>query len=406
MTSSQAPSTRSARAEHALGLVPSHIRDIELPPFDPLNRRGAELRAAGHHVVSLGQALPFFPPPAPALAAARAALDTPAVNAYATDPGLPSLRRVLAERLHASLQIDCSADDVLITAGANHAFTLMLTTLVSPGDEVVLPAPFFTNHEMAVRAHGAVPIEAPVADRVTFDTTWEDIAPFLTTRTRMVALSTPSNPAGAVLRADEGRRMARELASRGIVLLSDETYMGFVYDGSHWSAGSVDGWRANVVVLGTCSKSFAMMGWRIGYAVADRAICEQAVKVQDAMIICAPVIGQMAAEAVVREEWDYPFTFRSELMKRRDVLARGIADIPLLHWTPAGGAVFGLVRVDGCYDSTALASELLERVHVITIPGAAFGRSGEGFLRMSFGAVSVEDLEIAVDRLRTFFASR
>ena len=387
-------------------LVPSRIRDIELPPFDPLNRRGAELRAAGHHVISLGQALPFFPPPVAALAAARAALDTPDVNAYATDPGLPSLRRVLAERLRATLGIDCTHDDILITAGANHAFTLMLTTLVGPGDEVVLPAPFFTNHEMAIRAHGAIPIEAPVADRETFDITWEDIAPFLTSRTRMVALCTPSNPTGATLRADQGRRIASELAVRGIVFLSDETYMGFVYGRDHWSAGSVERWRENVVVLGTCSKSFGMMGWRVGYAVADRAICEQAVKVQDAMIICAPVIGQIAAEAAIRESWDYPLTFRSELIKRRDVLARGIADIPVLHWTPAGGAVFGLVRVDGYDDSTALAAELVERVHVITIPGAAFGRSGEGFLRMSFGAASVNDLEIASDRLRAFFASR
>jgi aspartate/methionine/tyrosine aminotransferase len=387
-------------------LVPSHIRDIDLPPFDPLNRRGAELRAAGHHVISLGQALPFFAPPASALAAARAALDSPDVNAYATDPGLPSLRRVLAERLRTSLAIDCTRDDILITAGANHAFTLMLTTMVGAGDEVVLPAPFFTNHEMAVRAHGAVAIEAPVADRTTFDTTWEDIAPFLTSRTRMVALCTPSNPTGARLRPDEGRRIARELASRGIVFLSDETYMGFTYDGPHWSAGSVERWRENVIVLGTCSKSFGMMGWRVGYVVADQAICEQAVKVQDAMIICAPMIGQIAAEAAIRDRWEYPSTFRDELMQRRDVLARGVADISSLHWEPAGGALFGLVRVDGCYDSAALATELVEREHVITIPGAAFGRSGEGFLRMSFGAASVDDLTTAVDRLRTFFASQ
>jgi aspartate/methionine/tyrosine aminotransferase len=387
-------------------LVPAHIRDIDLPPFDPLNLRGAELRAAGHHVISLGQALPFFPPPPSAMAAARAALDTPQVNKYATDPGLPSLRGVLADRLRTHLGIDCTGDDILITAGANHAFTLMLTTLVSPGDDVVLPAPFFTNHEMAIRAHGATPIEAPVADRETFDTTWEDIAPFLTSRTAMVALCTPSNPTGAILRAEEGRRIAGELASRGIVFLSDETYMGFVYDGVHWSAGSVDRWRDNVVVLGTCSKSFGMMGWRIGYAVADRSICEQAVKIQDAMIICAPMIGQMAAEAAVRDSWEYASTFHGELLERRDVLARGVADVPSLHWTPAAGALFGLVRIDGCYDSMALATEILERVHVITIPGAAVGRSGEGFLRMSFGAASVSDLEEAVQRLRSFFASR
>jgi aminotransferase len=130
------------------------------------------------------------------------------------------------------------------------------------------------------------------------------------------------------------------------------------------------------------------------------------VKIQDAMIICAPMIGQMAAEAAIRESWEYASTFRGELVERREVLARGVADTPSLHWTPAAGALFGLVRIDGCYDSSALATEILERVHVITIPGAAFGRSGEGFLRMSFGAASVSNLEEAARRLRGFFASR
>ena len=387
----------------ALDLVPQRIRDIDMPPFDPLNTRAAELRGAGHHVISLGQALPFFPPPESALAAARAALDRPDVNVYATDPGLPSLRRVLAERLHATQGIDCTAADIVITAGANHAFTLALTTLVSPGDEVILPAPFFTNHDMAIRALGATSIEAPLADRETFQTTWADIAPFLSPRTKAVALCTPSNPTGATLRADDGRRIVSELAARGIVLLSDETYMQFVYDGAHWSAASVEGWRENVVLVGTFSKSFGMMGWRVGYVVADSGICEQAVKVQDAMIICAPMIGQIAAEAAVRESWDYPLTFGDDFIRRRGVLVDGLAAIPALHWSPTDGASFGLVRVDGCDDSTRLSLDLLERAYVVTIPGSAFGRSGEGCLRVSFGAATEPDLHEAIARLREFF---
>ncbi len=388
----------------ALDLVPRRIRDIDLPPFDPLNTRAAELRAAGHHVVSLGQALPFFPPPEPALAAARAALERPDVNVYATDPGLPSLRRALAARLRASHGIECAAADIVITAGANHAFTLALTTLASAGDEVILPAPFFTNHDMAIRALGATPVEAPVADRETFQTTWADIAPYLSPRTKAVVLCTPSNPTGATLRPEEGRRIVGELAARGILLVSDETYMHFVYDGPHWSAASVAAWRDNVVLIGTFSKSFGMMGWRVGYVVADSAICEQMVKVQDAMIICAPMIGQIAAEAAVRESWDYPLAFRDDFVRRRAVLVEGIAAVPQLQWTPTGGAFFGLVRVAGCDDSTRLSTDLLERAHVVTIPGAAFGRSGEGCLRMSFGAATEPDLHEAMRRVGRFFA--
>ena len=386
--------------------IPERIRHIELPPFDPLNERAAQLRAQGHHVISLGQALPFFGPPPPALAAARAAMDTPDVNIYSTDPGLLSLREALAVRLRETLQTVCGAQDLVITAGANHAFTLALTTLVDPGDEVVLPAPYFTNHQMAVAALGAVPVDAPVSDRETFAIRWEDLEPHLTARTRAVALCTPSNPTGAVLDPAEGERIVRELAARGIVLISDETYMHFVYGRPHWSAASVPAWRENVVVLGTFSKSFGMMGWRLGFMLADSAVCDHAVKIQDAMIICAPKISQIAGEAAVRESWAYPQSFAAEFIERRRIMQQGLAAVSRLHWTPTNGGFFAFARVTGCDDSAAMAIELLERAHVITIPGAAFGRAGEGHLRLSYGAVPVHDLREAIQRLARFLEER
>jgi aminotransferase len=385
--------------------VPSRIRDIELPPFDPLNLRAAELRAAGHDVISLGQALPFYGPPRSALAAARAALDTPEVNTYSTDPGMPSLRKALADRLR-SFGIVVSAADIIITAGANHAFTLALTTMVDPGDEVVLPAPYFTNHQMAIAALGAIPVEAPVQDRETFSVRWTDIEPYVGSRTRAVVLCLPSNPAGAVLTPDEGRRIVGELGRRGIVVLSDETYMQFVYGADHWSAASAPEWRRNVVVVGTFSKSFGMMGWRVGFLVADASVCAEAVKIQDAMIICAPVISQMAALGAVSEEWDYPASFHAQLLERREALVDGVRRIPRLHWTPTNAAFFGFVRVDGCSDSTALAESLIREAHVVALPGAAFGRSGEGHLRLSYGAVSTAAVAEAMRRLSAYFARR
>ena len=383
--------------------VRSRIRQIDLPPFDPLNRRAAELRAAGHQVISLGQAVPFFPPPEAALAAAREALERPEVHRYATDPGLPSLRVALAGRLGAMAGATLTGDDIVITAGANHAFTLALTTLVDAGDEVVLPAPYFTNHQMAVLAAGAAAIEAPVADRVTFAVRWTDVEPHLTGRTKAVVLCNPSNPTGAPVDRDEGLRMVSELARRGVWAISDETYMQFVYDGAHWSAASAPAWRENVVVIGTFSKSFGMMGWRVGFLLADAAVCEQAIKVQDAMIICAPVISQMAAEAAVRDCWSYPLSFHDELRRRRQILAQGLAAIPALAWTPARGGLFAFVRVAGEDDSTRLSEALLERAHVVTIPGAVFGASGQGFLRLSYGYADAAELADAVARLRRFF---
>ena len=159
-------------------------------------------------------------------------------------------------------------------------------------------------------------------------------------------LCKPSNPTGAPVDGRARERIVQELADRDIVVISDETYMQFVYDGEHWSAASIPDWRRNVVVIGTFSKSFAMMGWRVGFVLADRAVCEQATKIQDAMIICAPMISQMAAEGAVRDEWEYPRLFHREFIRRRQLVADRIAGIPRLVWTPTGGGFFAFARVE------------------------------------------------------------
>jgi aminotransferase len=138
--------------------------------------------------------------------------------------------------------------------------------------------------------------------------------------------------------------------------------------------------------------------------MADAPVCEQAIKVQDAMIICAPVISQIAAEAAVRESWCYTESFHDELRQRRRILADGLGSIPGVHWTPARGGLFAFARFECVDDSTRLSHDLVERAHVVTIPGAAFGKSGEGYLRLSYGHANVDDLTEAVGRLRRVFS--
>jgi aminotransferase len=184
------------------------------------------------------------------------------------------------------------------------------------------------------------------------------------------------------------------------MVISDETYMHFVYDGAHWSAASVADWRRTVIVVGTCSKSFGMMGWRVGFLMADRSICEQAVKVQDAMIICAPVTSQVAAEAAVRECWRYAESHHGELRARRRVLMEALAAVPGIEWTPTRAGLFAFARVIGCADAASLAHELLEHAHVVTIAGSFFGASGEGHLRLSYGYAGAADIAEAATRLR------
>ena len=383
--------------------IPSRVSNIALAQFDVLNSRAAELRSEGHSVISLGQALPGFGPPPAAIAAAQRALATKEAHIYSADAGLEGLRTALCEKLAADGHV--TPDEVIVTAGGNQAFMLALMTLVDPGDEVLLPAPYFVNHEMAIAALGAVPKEVPLDEARGFQLRWADLEPHVTRRTRAVVICTPSNPTGAVIAREEMIRIVEELATRDVVLFSDETYSRFVYDGERNapSALEVPKWRRNVVMLNTFSKSFGMTGWRVGYMVADAGVCEQAIKVQDAMIICAPVVSQMGVEAAIRESWDYPLAFRDELEARRQALIDGLARIPQLHWTPTGGGFFALVRVAGCTDSAALANDILERAHVVTIPGSIFGASGEGFIRLSYSAVPGDALDDATRRLRRFF---
>lgn len=380
------------------------VLGLTFPPFDVLNGRAAEMRAAGHRVISLGQALPSFAPPPSAVAAARDALGDPDVHLYSADAGRLSLRSLLATRLAATHAIDSRPEEFIITAGANQAFFLALLTLITDGDEVLLPAPYFVNHEMAVRAVGGRPIEVPLEEANGFRVTWNDVAPFVNDRTRALVLCNPSNPTGATIPALEGGRIIQELRANGIIAICDETYMHFVYGQRHWSAASVPGWRDNVVVVSSFSKSFGMTGWRVGYMLADTAVCEQAIKVQDAMVICAPAISQSVAEAAVRDSWDYPASFHPGLEARRRLMIEGLASIPRLHWTPTNGGFFAFVRIADCSDAAAVAAAILETAHVVTVPGGTFGHSGQGYLRMSYGSVGADDLVEALDRLRQFFA--
>jgi aspartate/methionine/tyrosine aminotransferase len=384
--------------------IPARAARIAPAQFDVLNSRAAALRADGYPVISLGQAVPGFGPPPQAINAARESLGRAETHVYSADAGQASLRQALCDRLGAAENVRVTPDEVIITAGGNQAFMLALMTLVDPGDEVLLPSPYFVNHEMAIAALGAVPREVPLSEARGFALRWEDLEQSISSRTRAVVVCTPSNPTGALVSHGEMVRIAHELAARSIVLFCDETYGRFVYEGEFTSLAALPGWREAGVVVSTFSKSFGMTGWRVGYLLAPRHVCDAAIRIQDAMIICAPVISQAGVEAAVRETWDYPASFKSELAARRKLLADGLRTIPRLRWTSTAGGFFAFVHVDGCSDSAALAAEILDRAHVVTIPGSTFGKAGEGFLRFSYAAISAADLQTALDRLRHFFS--
>jgi aspartate/methionine/tyrosine aminotransferase len=387
-------------------VIPPRVTAISPPQIDVINARAAEWRARGADVISLGQALPGFAPPSSVFAAAQAALLRPDTHIYSADAGVIELRQALCRRLAEDFTVTADPEtEVIITAGANQAFMLALMTVLEPGDEVLLPAPYFMNHEMAVRAIGAVPIEVPLDKAAGFSLRWIDLEARLTPRTRAVVICSPSNPTGAVFGATALQEIARELLARNIVILSDETYMHFVYgDCQHFSLASVPNWRESVILLGSFSKSFGMTGWRVGYLIASSRTIHEALKIQDAMLICAPVIAQEAVLAAVEQAWHYPQQYLEAFNTRRCYLRDRLDTIPTLHWQPTQGGFFAFVEVAGCADAQQLSLAILDRVHVVTIPGNLFGVNGQGFLRLSYGSVDLSRLEMACDRLLRYFS--
>lgn len=382
--------------------IPDRVRAIELPQFDVLNDVAAGWRARGADVINLGQALPGFAPPTLAIETLRESLNDSTSHIYSADAGLPELRVALARWLGTlGARVDPERE-IIITAGGNQAFQLALTTLIDPGDEVVLAAPYFLNHEMAVRSVGAQPIAAPIPPERGFVATWPDLAPYVTSRTRSLVLVTPGNPTGAVVPRQELLAIVSECAARDIVVIVDETYLQFVYDGSPSTAAALPSWRDTVVVVGSFSKAFAITGWRCGYLLAHGDVIGEAMKIQDCMVICAPVPVQRAIAAVLEREADYPTRWLPELAARREFLLSAVSQIDGLDVVHPSGGFFVMVKFQGCGDSRALAMRLIEEQQIVAIPGRFFGESGEGYLRVSYGAAPVDRLREACARLRRF----
>lgn len=385
--------------------VPERILSIAPAFMNELGGRVAALKEQGARVINLGQGVPGFPPVATALEAARQALAEPTTHVYSGDAGLLPLREALSVWLTQENGIEVDPEqEILITAGANQGFLLALLTLLEPGDKVLLPSPFYFNHEMSIRIVGAVPIGVPLREETGFRLTLADLEPYLKGQPRALVVVSPNNPTGAVYDPEELEGITRELAARGIAVILDETYQAFLYDGArHFSPGSIPEARSQVITVGSFSKTFSLAGWRVGYLLAEPDFVRQAIKVQDSMLVCAPVISQRAALGALLTPKEELARHRNVLAERRQLLARRLAEIPRLRWHPTSGAYYALVGVEGCTDSVALAWDLLERTQVAVVPGSYFGQNGEGYLRLSYGSVEQSPLEEACGRLDRYF---
>ena len=363
---------------------------------------------ADRPVLHLGQAIPDLPPPVPCLEALGAELADRALHVYSPDQGLPALRQAIADDYRARLGVEVDPDaEVLITAGANHAMFQALLATASPGERILLPAPCYFNHAMALQLLGLEEVPWPMAVRgERFGLDLERLPAEADGKgTAGAVCVNPNNPTGAVYPADEVRALVGLCRKRDWTLYYDEVYRLLAFgDETPLHPFQVEGGRERTIVVGSFSKLFGMTGWRVGYLIAPPDVLRQILKVQDTTLICAPVPGQRLAADCLRRYPDYPAAYRQELCRRVALLGSVIRQIPGLRWRQPSGALFTMIGYDGIRPSRELAEALIRSEGVVVIPGSAFGRWGEGQLRVSFGFTDEGAIREAGERLARFFS--
>jgi aspartate aminotransferase len=362
------------------------------------------LRREGVDVVDFGAGEPDFPTPDNIKNAAIAALAANFTK-YTPAGGTQELRQAICERHRADFGTQYTVAECMVTVGGKHAIFNLIQALVDPGDEVVIPVPYWVTYKDVVNYAGGTCVFVDTDEANGFELTAAMLEPHLTSRTKLLIVNSPSNPSGAVLTRDEFIRIYELTASRGISLLTDECYCQFLYDDSPFSIASVPGARENVLVAGSLSKTYAMTGWRIGFALAPAPLISAMTKLQSHSTSNPTSIAQKAAVEALRGPQDSVPAMLAEYRKRRDFVIGRLREIPGVSIVVPRGAFYAYPNISVAYgggkvkNSLEFAEKLLGEAHVAVVPGEAFGTADH--VRISY-ATSMHELERGLDRLHRF----
>jgi aspartate aminotransferase len=362
------------------------------------------LRREGVDVVDFGAGEPDFPTPDNIKKAAIAALAANFTK-YTPAGGTQELRQAICERHRADFGTQYTVAECMVTVGGKHAIFNLIQALVDPGDEVVIPVPYWVTYKDVVNYAGGTCVFVDTDEVNGFELTAAMLEPHLTSRTKLLIVNSPSNPSGAVLSRDEFIRIYELTASRGISLLTDECYCQFLYEDSPFSIASVPGARENVLVAGSLSKTYAMTGWRIGFALAPAPLIGAMTKLQSHSTSNPTSIAQKAAVEALRGPQDSVPAMLAEYRKRRDFVIGRLREIPGVSIVVPKGAFYAYPNISVAYgggkvkNSLEFAEKLLGEAHVAVVPGEAFGTADH--VRISY-ATSMHELERGLDRLHRF----
>ena len=379
-------------ADRVLNLRPSAT--VSLPD------KARALRKSGIDVVDLSEGQPHFDTPSPIKNAAKDALDQGMVF-YIESSGLPDLLLEIKAKLERDNGIDVPTSQIMVTVGAKQAIFTAIICTINPGDEVLIPDPYWGSHASCVRLAGGKPVSVPMRTENGFAIDSRKVEEMVTSKTKMIVLSSPHNPTGMVVSRDDLESVADICKKHEILALSDEIYEKIVYDGArHYSIGSFPGMEDLTITVNGFSKPYSMTGWRLGYVAASKEIMSRMLIVQQHSVTHPAAFVEKAGVIALRECDRYVGEMVRDYQKARDYFVPELNKIGMFSCAIPKGAFYAFPKItDMSMTSAELVDFLLEKARVLGVPGSSFGRHGEGYLRFVY-AQTMETLKKTIQRIK------
>jgi aminotransferase len=364
-------------------------------------RKFFDLLSSLEGVISLGVGEPDFVTPWHIREAATRSLEK-GYTMYTSNYGMLELRQELAKYLEHYYGVSYQPErEILVTVGVSEGLDLAVRAILNPGDEVIIPDPWYVSYPPCVILAGGTPVFVPVNKQNNFALKAEDVEPLINKQTKAILIGYPSNPTGAVTSREELVKIAKLAQKYNLLVISDEIYARLVYGVEHTCFASLPGVKEQTILLGGFSKAFAMTGWRIGYIAANEQLIEAMLKIHQYTMLCVPTMSQMAAIEALRSAEDDVAKMVKEYDRRRRFIVKKLNEIGLPCFEPKGAFyAFPSIEATGM-SSEEFAERLLMEERVAVVPGSAFGQCGEGFIRCCY-ATSLTNIEEALKRMERF----
>jgi len=323
---------------------------------------------------------------------------------YTPNAGLEELRIAISEKLKHENGIDTDPQsEIMVTAGAVNALSLSILSTVNPGDEVVIPDPGYVSFAALVLLAEGVPVYVPLRETNCFRMATHDVAKAVNKKTRMIITNSPSNPTGGMQSKEDLKGIAELALDNNLLVMSDESYERLVYPSNeHFSVAALPGMHDRTISIFSFSKTYAMTGMRIGYMTGPATLIRQMTKLQEHYVSCVNTVAQKAAVAALRGPQDSVTEMLAEYTRRRDLLIDGLNETRVISCCKPAGTFYAFPNITKTgYDSRTITQKLLTEAKVVTVPGNAFGKSGEGYIRFSF-ATKIDNIKEAIERIHNY----